>query len=119
MDSSGHTDISDVRASASGSNDVFDDDLGLPAKPDALGKNFAHLSRDEGRDLNLESFVVLSKIAEGAFGKVVLARKKRTAVFRCGSRNRSTPARRHATLVWRLTAPALAGSTSPPRPPSR
>ena len=79
MDSSGHSEaISDVRASASGSNDVFDDDLGLPAKPDALGKNFAHLSRDEGRDLNLESFVVLSKIAEGAFGKVVLARKKRT-----------------------------------------
>ena len=41
MDSSGHTDIS-VRASASGSNDVrrrFG-----PAKPDALGKNFAHLS---------------------------------------------------------------------------
>ena len=78
MDSSGHTDVSDVRASPSGSTDVFDDDLGLPAKPDALGKNFAHLSRDEGRDLNLESFVVLSKIAEGAFGKVVLARKKRT-----------------------------------------
>ena len=79
MDSSGHSEaISDVRASASGSNDVFDDDLGLPAKPDALGKNFAHLSRGEGRDLNLESFVVLSKIAEGAFGKVVLARKKRT-----------------------------------------
>ena len=78
MDSSGHTDVSEVRASASGSNDVFEDDLGLPAKPDALGKNFAHLSRDEGRDLNLESFVVLSKIAEGAFGKVVLARKKRT-----------------------------------------
>ena len=26
----------------------------------------------------MESFVVLSKIAEGAFGKVVLARKKRT-----------------------------------------
>ena len=38
MDSSGHTDISDVRASASGSNDVFGGDLGLPAKPDALGK---------------------------------------------------------------------------------
>ena len=39
MDSSGHTDISDAPP-ASGSNDVFDDDLGLPAKPDALGKKF-------------------------------------------------------------------------------
>ena len=49
MDSSGHSEaISDVRASASGSNDVFDDDLGLPAKPDALGKNFAHLSEMKG-----------------------------------------------------------------------
>ena len=48
------------------------------SRPTPRGARTTHLSRDEGRDLNLESFVVLSKIAEGGFGKVVLARKKRT-----------------------------------------